>query len=126
MGAMRKTTSQELIPSDENILEDSPITKKQADRELKLNKSGATLEAAFKAAAEALQAEKVTYDRYGDEVAREVDHATRLRGSELIGKYWGILKESEVKVGVGVSVGPMSKEEKELIDTYRSSVVSAK
>lgn len=64
-------------------------------RELKLQKSGATREASYKAIVSGLSATKMTVDKFGIE-HWEDDHTSRLRAAELVARLNGDLKTETV------------------------------
>lgn len=68
-----------------------PTTEHIPKKELILNTAGATRERGAKVIAEAMDATKMTVDKFGDEHI-EPDHTTRLRAEELRAKYVGDIK----------------------------------
>ena len=65
------------------IIEDKKMTV--------MERAGATRERSWRAVAEALVAEKITVDKFGDEHV-EPDHNTRLRAAEMIAKATGDIR----------------------------------
>ena len=63
-----------------------------SSKEKELVRAGATREVAYKKMVEALDAESMTVDKFGDEHMTP-DHGVRLRAAELISKLNGDLKE---------------------------------
>lgn len=72
-------------------VETEPLTRK----EVALVKAGATREVAYKSFVEALGAETMSLDKFGDEHFAP-DHSTRIRAAEMISKLNGDLKAETV------------------------------
>lgn len=62
-------------------------------KEIALNKAGATREAAYKAYVEALSATVVKYDRDGECLGENIDHATRIKAADSISRLNGDMKD---------------------------------
>ena len=67
-------------------------SEKSSKKEFSLQKAGATREVAYKAMVEALGAESMSLDKFGDE-HMSPDHGARLRAAEMISKLHGDMKE---------------------------------
>lgn len=70
----------------------SVIDSKTDKKLLALERAGATREAAYRTMVEALNAEVMTIDKFGDEHTAP-DHGARIRAAEMISKLHGDMKE---------------------------------
>lgn len=75
-----------------------------------MNKAGATREKSWIAVANALDATKMTIDKYGEEHTEE-DHAIRLRAAELIARATGDIKPDGAVTNNLTITPSVSKEE---------------
>lgn len=85
------------------------LTPKQLKRIEKLNENGATLNKTLKAVAEGLVAEKIIYDKYGDEIARDPDHNARAKFVELSLRAHGFIVDEKVGLNVLNMDGALSQ-----------------
>lgn len=90
-----------------------------SNKELILNKAGATRERGAIVIAEAMVANKMTVDKYGEEHI-EPDHAMRLRGEELRARETGDIKPEGSVVNTQVNITCSSAEIKELMEFVNS------
>lgn len=74
------------------VVEDAGVGAVGGKKEVALKKAGATREAAYKVMVEALGAETLVVDKFGDEHRAE-DHGARLKAAEMISKLNGDMKE---------------------------------
>lgn len=92
-----------LIMNDITI--DEPVGKK----EIALSKAGATREVSYKTMVEALKAESMTVDKFGDE-HMTADHSSRLKAAELISRLNGDLKTDVTVDNRVVNISGVGKE----------------
>ncbi len=76
-----------IVVMENNIISAEPLTPK----EIRMEKAGATREAAYKAVVDGLSAEVMTLDKYGAEHTAP-DNSTRIRSAEMILKMRGDIK----------------------------------
>lgn len=97
-------TAQRSDANDDAVETLSPevITENIPKKEMILNRAGATRERGARIIADAMDATKMTVDRFGEEHL-EIDHTTRLRAEELRAKYTGDIKPD----GAMVNIHPM-------------------